>query len=74
MYTRTHIHFCAKFVVQSQEYNTHTKDTPLHPFMCNVCKCIECEAGASNFIPEKKVGFSVCVARRKGEGERIAAL
>lgn len=37
-------------------------------------KCVECEAGVSNIIPEKKVGFSVKCCQTKGEGEQIAAL
>lgn len=33
--------------------------------MCNVCKCIECKAEASNGIPEKKVYLGVPVARQR---------
>lgn len=78
MLSHPHIHFCANVelqrVVQIQEYNRHTKDTPLHPFICVMC------VNALNVKPKrlmeslKRRFISVYVLPHKGEGKQIAAL
>lgn len=78
MISQPHIHFCAnvivqRVVVQIQEYNTHTKDTPFNPFICvcDACQSIQVEHLKLSL---KRKFVSVYVLADNGEGKQIAAL